>query len=146
MASAIAAATYNAGHKSTVTKIREERQRKKKLERARSKDELAALMVALDLTISVHTSVLQMAAAVKEANVWVVPAIAYGVPFHRLLKSPVPYDIDSKRKNDKEKLPVQVEAAVSILTEATKKIDPSKWITEISSQETEDGRLYPTAI
>ena len=109
-------------------------------------DELAALMVALDLTISVHTSVLQMAAAVKEANVWVVPAIAYGVPFHRLLKSPVPYDIDSKRKNDKEKLPVQVEAAVSILTEATKKIDPSKWITEISSQETEDGRLYPTAI
>lgn len=49
MASAIAAATYNAGHKSTVTKIREERQRKKKLERARSKDELAALNHQMNL-------------------------------------------------------------------------------------------------
>ena len=49
MASAIAAATYNSGHKSTVTKIREQRQRKKKLERARSKDELAALNHQMNL-------------------------------------------------------------------------------------------------
>ena len=37
-------------------------------------DELSALMVALDLTISVGTAVQQMAAAVKGANIWAIPA------------------------------------------------------------------------
>ena len=104
-------------------------------------DELAALMVALDLTISVHTAVLQMAAAVKGANVWAIPAFIS--PFHRLMKSPVPNDVDDKKRGDVEKMTGQVAVATSILTKATKQPDPSKWITEISNQEVEDGRLYP---
>jgi hypothetical protein len=106
-------------------------------------DSLAALMVALDLTISVHTAVQQMAAAINGANIWVIPA--NNTPFHRLMKTPTPNDIDDKRRDLEELLSMNVEAAVSILTEATKKNDPSKWITEISNQEAEDGRLYPTA-
>jgi len=104
-------------------------------------DELSALMVALDLTISVGTAVQQMAAAVKGANIWAIPAD--NRPFHRLMKSPVPKDIDNKKRSDKESFIAQIETATSILTKATKQPDPSKWITEISNQEVEDGRLYP---
>jgi len=98
-------------------------------------------MVALDLTISVGTAVQQMAAAVKGANIWAIPAD--NRPFHRLMKSPVPKDIDNKKRSDKESFIAQIETATSILTKATKQPDPSKWITEISNQEVEDGRLYP---
>jgi len=103
-------------------------------------DELAALMVALDLTISVHTAVLQMAAATKGVNVWAIPA--NNSPFHRLMKSPVPNDIDTKNRDDNEKLSAQVEVATTILTRATRQADPAKWIREISIQEAEDGWLY----
>ena len=108
-------------------------------------DSLAALMVALDLTISVHTAVLQMASAVRGANAWAVPA-SMGVPFHRLTKSPEPKDIDDKKRDDIEKMTARIGAATSILTEATKQVDPAEWITKISSQEAEDGRIYPDAV
>jgi len=103
-------------------------------------DSLAALMVALDLTISVHTAVQQMAAAISGSNIWVIPAT--NTPFHKLMKSPLPKDIGDKKKNDQERMIAQVEAATSILTEATKQADPASWITEISSQESEKGWLY----
>ena len=106
-------------------------------------DELAALMEALDLTISVYTAVLQMAAAVKGANVWAVPFFENS-PFHRVMKTPVPYDIDDKKRDDREMLEAQIDAATSILTEAVRKNDPSKWITKISTKRAKNGRLYPT--
>jgi len=104
-------------------------------------DELSALMVALDLTISVGTAVQQMAAAVKGANIWAIPAD--NRPFHRLMKSPVPKDIDNKKRSDKESFIAQIETATSILTKATKQSNPSAWITELTNKEVEDGRLYP---
>lgn len=104
-------------------------------------DELAGLMVALDLTISVGTAVQQMAAAVQGANVWAVPSNS--TPFHRLIKSPVPKDIDNKKRSDKESFIAQIETATSILTKATKQSNPSAWITELTNKEVEDGRLYP---
>jgi len=55
----------------------------------------------------------------------------------------VPKDIDNKKRDAEEIFIAQIEAATSILTKATKQPDPSKWITEISNQEVEDGRLYP---
>jgi len=111
----------------------------------KDQDELAALMVALDLTISVGTSVRQMAAAVKGSNVWAIPTQEHNKHFHRLMKTPTPNDIDDKKRDDKELFIAQVEVASSILTKATQQAAPAKWITEISNQEMENGRLYPTA-
>jgi len=104
-------------------------------------DELAALMVALDLTISVGTAVQQMAAAVKGANIWAIPANSS--PFHRMMKFPAPSDMKDKKRDDKERFTAQVEAAASILTKATKQANPAEWIREVSTLEGEDGWLYP---
>ncbi|MBT6469817.1 MAG: tetratricopeptide repeat protein [Candidatus Marinimicrobia bacterium] len=104
-------------------------------------DSLAALMVALNLTFSIHTAVLQMAAAVKGANVWAIPA--NNSPFHRLMKSPVTNDFDEPVRDLEELFSKQIEAATSILTKATKRADPAGWITEVSNQVIENGRIYP---
>jgi hypothetical protein len=60
------------------------------------------------------------------------------------MKTPVPYDIDDKKRDDREMLEAQIDAATSILTEAVRKNDPSKWITKISTKRAKNGRLYPT--
>jgi len=115
----------------------------KSIDMKNDQDELAALMVALDLTISVGTAVQQMAAAVKGSNIWAIPCNE--TPFHRLMKCPVPSDIESKRRDPKESLDAQVESAASILTQATKQVNPRQWIRELSTQKVVNKRLYPTA-
>jgi len=104
-------------------------------------DELAALMVALDLTVSVGTAVQQMAAAVKGSNVWAIPCNE--TPFHRLMKCPMLNDIESKSRDPKESLDAQVASAILILAQATKQANPRQWIRDISTQEIADRRLYP---